>query len=281
MSMRLRIKHTTGFSYEGSATASYNEVRLTPITTPDQVVIDSRLAISPRPWSYTYWDYWGTQVTSFEVHDPHEELTVTATSTLDVHRSPGDPAGMTWAQLQDRALAEQHWEYLEASPRVRPGSDLMERAQAIVEGGATPSDAAAAVCELVHKEVEYVVGATGVHTLAEDAWADRKGVCQDMAHLVIGTLRSLGIPARYVSGYLHPDPDPQLGEAVVGESHAWIEWWDGEWVGFDPTNSTHPGDRYVVVARGRDYSDVAPLTGVFSGGQTSSMFVQVEVTRVR
>jgi transglutaminase-like putative cysteine protease len=101
-----------------------------------------------------------------------------------------------------------------------------------------------------------------------------------MAHVVIGGLRSAGVPARYVSGYLHPSGDPQVGETVVGESHAWIEWWDGEWVGFDPTNDLEPGDRHVVVARGRDYSDVPPLTGIFSGGTTSSMAVDVSVTRL-
>jgi transglutaminase-like putative cysteine protease len=101
-----------------------------------------------------------------------------------------------------------------------------------------------------------------------------------MAHVAIGALRSAGVPARYVSGYLHPKRRPEVGDTVVGESHAWIEWWDGDWVGFDPTNDVEPGDRHIVVARGRDYSDVSPLKGIFSGGSTSSMSVDVRVTRV-
>jgi transglutaminase-like putative cysteine protease len=101
-----------------------------------------------------------------------------------------------------------------------------------------------------------------------------------MAHLVIGGLRALRIPVRYVSGYLHPTADPAVGETVQGESHAWVEWWDDGWHGFDPTNDLEPGERWVVVATGRDYLDVKPLSGIFSGAGTSSMFVQVDVTRL-
>ena len=101
-----------------------------------------------------------------------------------------------------------------------------------------------------------------------------------MAHIVIGALRSIGIPTRYVSGYLHPSVDPVIGEPVSGESHAWVEWWDEGWRGFDPTNDTEPGDRHVIVATGRDYNDVKPLSGIFSGSGTSRMFVDVQVTRL-
>ena len=106
-------------------------------------------------------------------------------------------------------------------------------------------------------------------------------MCQDVAHIAIGALRSIGIPARYVSGYLHPRLDPVVGEPVSGESHAWVEWWDDGWRGFDPTNDTEPGDRHVIVALGRDYNDVKPLSGIFSGSGTSSMFVDVQVTRLQ
>jgi transglutaminase-like putative cysteine protease len=101
-----------------------------------------------------------------------------------------------------------------------------------------------------------------------------------MAHLVIGGLRQLGIPARYVSGYLHPDSEPQIGENVRGESHAWIEWWDGSWRGWDPTNDTAPADRHIIVATGRNYADVKPLSGIFTGAGKSTMSVDVQVTRL-
>jgi transglutaminase-like putative cysteine protease len=128
--------------------------------------------------------------------------------------------------------------------------------------------------------MDYRRGATDVLTPAADAWQQRAGVCQDIAHVVIGSLRTLGIPARYVSGYLHPAKDAAVGETVEGESHAWVEWWDGTWCGYDPTNDEPIGDRHVVIASGRDYGDVRPLRGIYSGGATSSMFVSVRVTRL-
>ena len=129
----------------------------------------------------------------------------------------------------------------------------------------TPSDAAREICALVYREVKYVSGSTTVDAFAAHSWTERTGVCQDMAHIAIGALRSVGIPARYVSGYLHPKLDPEIGESAKGESHAWVEWWDDGWRGFDPTNDTEPGDRHVIVATGRDYNDVKPLSGIFSG----------------
>jgi transglutaminase-like putative cysteine protease len=122
-------------------------------------------------------------------------------------------------------------------------------------------------------------GVTGVHTTAAEAWSGRRGVCQDIAHLALGALRSVGIPARYVSGYLHPKPDAAIGETVAGESHAWVEWFCGSWRGFDPTNLIDIGDRHVTVGHGRDYNDVAPLRGIYAGPSSSSLFVTVEITR--
>ena len=110
--------------------------------------------------------------------------------------------------------------------------------------------------------------------------AERKGVCQDIAHVALGALRSVGIPARYVSGYLHPDAGAAVGETVIGESHAWVEWFAGEWRGYDPTNLAEVGELHVLVGRGRDYSDVPPLRGVYAGPGASELFVSVEVTRV-
>jgi hypothetical protein len=129
------------------------------------------------------------------------------------------------------------------------------------------------------QEVDYVFGATGVHTRAAEAWEQRSGVCQDMAHLAIGALRAVGIPARYVSGYLMPTRASEIGVPYEGESHAWVQFWDGAWVGVDPTNNILAGDLHIEVAAGRDYGDVAPLAGIFSGGATSHMFVSVEMTR--
>lgn len=280
MSMQLRVVHKTTFAYDGKAVASYNQARLTPQTTPEQIVSHSRIEISPAPWTYEYRDYFGTAVTAFEVRDPHESMTVTASSTVHTNRAPAGLSTTTWAELGAPEVIDQWTEYLSPTPTVTPADDLAARVRSIGAEAARPGDAAREVCALVHREVEYRAGATHVHSHASDAWEQRAGVCQDMAHLVIGGLRLLGIPARYVSGYFHPRTQPKIGETVAGESHAWVEWWDHGWHAFDPTNDTEPGDRYVVVATGREYHDVQPLSGIYSGAETSAMQVEVSVTRL-
>lgn len=133
---------------------------------------------------------------------------------------------------------------------------------------------------MVRDRVAYRQGSTGVATSATEAWELGAGVCQDIAHVTLAMLRSVGLPARYVSGYLHPKADAELGETVTGESHAWVEVWFGAWWAFDPTNGIPAGERHVIVARGRDYGDVTPLKGVYSGGGSQSLGVVVEVTRL-
>jgi transglutaminase-like putative cysteine protease len=280
MSMQLRIAHTTGFEYDGKANTSFNEARLTPLTLPGQIVVHSRVEVSPTPWVYTYRDYWGAQVTAFEVLDMHQSLTVTASATVHTDRALVGPSQMSWEEIRSAEVADLHTEFLILPERVQPVDDLVALAQEIAAGSATPSEAAREICALVYKEVKYVSGSTTVDAFAAHSWTERSGVCQDMAHIVIGALRSVGIPARYVSGYLHPKKDPEIGVPAKGESHAWVEWWDDGWRGFDPTNDTEPGDRHVIVATGRDYNDVKPLAGVFSGTGTSRMFVDVQVTRL-
>ena len=281
MSMQLRIAHTTGFEYDGKANTSFNEARLTPLTLPGQIVVHSRVEVSPTPWAYTYRDYWGSQVTAFEVLDPHTSLTVTASATVHTDRSPAGEPVMSWQEMRSAEVADVHTEYLTLPERVVPTEDLVAVAKEIAAASATPSEAARAICALVYSEVKYVSGSTTVDAFGAHAWAERSGVCQDMAHIVIGALRTVGIPTRYVSGYLHPKVDPVVGESAKGESHAWVEWWDDGWRGFDPTNDTEPGDRHVIVATGRDYNDVKPLSGIFSGSGTSRMFVDVQVTRLQ
>jgi transglutaminase-like putative cysteine protease len=280
MTMQFRVVHTTRISYDGGVAASYNLARMTPITTTQQLVLHTRLDVSPTPWSTSYRDYWGTEVTAFEVLDQHSELVVTATSTVQVSRPAQEVGSLSWEEVHAPLVQDRYCETLVADDRVRPDDELRALTEKLAAESTGPSDFARRVCQLVWDEMKYQTGSTKVHGHASDAWEARKGVCQDMAHVAIGALRTADVPARYVSGYLHPKRDPEVGDTVVGESHAWIEWWDGEWVGFDPTNNIEPGDRHIVVARGRDYSDVPPLTGIFSGGKTSTMSVDVQVTRV-
>jgi transglutaminase-like putative cysteine protease len=278
--MQLRVTHVTGYQYDGKATASYNLARLTPRSSAEQIVVHARIDVVPAPFSHTYRDYFGNEVTAFEVLDPHDELTVTATSTVHTHRTPAGPPVLGWADLAAVGVADRLTEYLDVGELVRPPDDLASQVRELGSSYALPGEAARELCALVNREVEYETGSTEVETHAAAAWQQRAGVCQDMAHLVIGGLRTLGIPARYVSGYQHPKPSAPVGEPVRGESHAWVEWWDDGWHPFDPTNDQEPGERYVVVATGRDYGDVKPLSGIYSGGATSNLVVDVHVTQL-
>jgi transglutaminase-like putative cysteine protease len=278
---RLRIKHITGFHYGGDVTASYNEARMLPVSADGQLVLYSNLEILPMSSHHSYVDYWGSRVSSFEILTPHRELALTATSLVEVRpRDHSEHESLTWEAMTE--AAEKATEYVEQTKQTRrtePPEEVAQLARDLVAQHSDPCSAALAIVMAIGDAVEYVQGATTVQTTAKEAWTQRKGVCQDMAHLAIGALRAVGIPARYVSGYLHPKPNAGIGETVTGESHAWVEWFCGEWRGFDPTNNIDIGDRHVLVGRGRDYNDVPPLRGVYAGPYGSELFVSVEITR--
>ena len=280
MAWRLRISHVTGFTYDGTAAASYNEARMTPMTLPHQITLFSQVEVAPAAAASTwrYIDYWGSQVTVFDLQRPHQQLKVTATCLVETSEpAVVPPSG--WDRLHAQSTVDEHAELLVATERTSVDEALGALARSVA-GDAPPREAALAISRFVRDEVSYVPGSTGVQTGAQEAWELRKGVCQDIAHLTAGMLRSLGIPARYVSGYLHPTPDAQVGETVEGQSHAWVEWWCGAWEGYDPTNGVPTGPRHVVVARGRDYADVTPLKGVYHGAPAAHLGVTVEVTRL-
>jgi transglutaminase-like putative cysteine protease len=277
---RLKIVHRTGFRYEGTVAASYNEARMTPLNTSAQTVLAARVSVEPVTWTFGYKDYWDTQVTAFDVLTPHSELAVVSSSTVEVHAPTPSSRGIGWEALSAPATTDTICEFLPQTASTTPHEEVVELARAAV-GGLSPDSAAHAVCERLRAELEYVPGSTAVTTDAVEVWEDRKGVCQDFAHLTIGALRTLGIPARYVSGYLHPKASAPIGETVQGETHAWIEWWAGDWVAFDPTSLRPAGQDHVLVARGRDYTDVTPLKGIYAGRTSSSeLYVSVDVTRL-
>ena len=181
--------------------------------------------------------------------------------------------------MRDPAVQDRSYEWLMLSARTRPGRGIKDLMDA-VRGLPTPRAAAEELSALVRGEMRYQPGATGVHSRGEDAWAERSGVCQDFAHITVGALRSLGVPARYVSGYLVPTKDSEVGDTSKGESHAWVEFWDDGWIAVDPTNGTEVGRDHVVVARGRDYEDVPPFKGIYSGRAKASLEVVVAITRL-
>jgi transglutaminase-like putative cysteine protease len=276
---RLRIKHVTGFTYAGTAHASYNEARMTPLTVPGQTTLFSQVECTPGATTWRYLDYWGTQVTVFDLQRPHQQLRVTATSLVETVERAADEGTLDWNTLRLESIMDPHIEILAATTLTTIDEELAGVAADLAEG-LSPTQAAYAVAAWVQTNVEYVPGSTGVRTSAQEAWSLRKGVCQDIAHLTLGMLRSLGIPARYVSGYLYPKSNGEVGDTIAGQSHAWVEWWCGDWTGFDPTNGVPAGLRHVIVAKGRDYADVTPLKGVYHGAAGTGLGVTVEITRL-
>ncbi|MGC5616511.1 transglutaminase family protein [Georgenia sp. Z1491] len=272
----IRVVHRTTFSYDQPVLASYNEARMRPAATAGQRVLDTELHVPTATHLSAYTDYFGTTVDVVEVLAPHETLTVRAECLVE-----RDPAqrfeGASWEDVRRPEAVDALGEWLQPDPVTDPPEELA-RFAADAAARLDPQDAAIEICEHIGDRVEYRSGVTSVHGLAADAWRAGKGVCQDITHLALGALRSVGIPARYVSGYIHPE-SAQVGEPVLGESHAWVEFSAGRWTQHDPTNRTDVGELHVRVAHGRSYADVSPLRGVYSGGGTSRQTVEVRTTR--
>ena len=271
---RLRVAHETRFDYDGPARASYNELRLTPRTELRQTALETRVVTMPAAPQYGYIDYWGTHVVAFNVDRAHEVLTITGHSLVDTQPSD-EPADCTWRDVADASatMADHVSHHLYTAP----GPALEGLASGL--RAERPLETARRIIEATHGSLRYMRGVTSVHTSAEKAYADGAGVCQDFAHMALALAKAVGLPARYVSGYFHPEPDATIGEEITGESHAWVEMWTGGWWGYDPTNDCPVGERHVAVGRGRDYGDVPPVKGIYAGNAENTMRVVVRMTR--
>ncbi len=279
---RLAITHRTVLDYPDVVTASYNEIRMQPSDEPGQTVLSSYVELDPFEGSLGFWDYFGTRVSAFDLHRPHRQLVVTASNTVERFTPPApDDAGLSWEGLAASGCDDRYDEYLAPTTLTAADDDLQSIAASLRQAGSTPAEAIEAVTEWVHRTVNYVQGATTIHTSAVDSYRDRRGVCQDLTHVGISLLRTIGIPARYVSGYLHPQPDAEIGVTVSGESHAWFEAWAGSWSGWDPTNGQPVGLGHVITGRGRDYRDTPPIRGMYAGPDATGNQVTVQLTRLR
>lgn len=276
---RMRVVHATGYAYKSPVTASYNEARLTPRSDSRQNVIINRVETAPATRSYRYVDYWGTAVTAFDLHAPHTQLEVTSSSVVETEKPESRTGDVSWAGLQTDAVLDRYHEVLTPT-KYTPGDKRIDRVAKQIAKGHNPHHAVLATVEWVRNELSYVSGSTGVHSSGLDALKEGKGVCQDFAHVSLMLLRAMGIPARYVSGYLHPAADAAIGETVEGESHAWIQAWIGGWWNYDPTNDNEINEQYISVGFGRCYSDVTPLKGIYHGQGSSDLDVMVEMTRL-
>ena len=276
---RMRVVHTTGYAYQSPVTASYNEARLTPRSDTRQNVILNRVETIPASRSYRYIDYWGTAVTAFDLHAPHTELTVTSASVVETEKPDPPAQKLGWSDLRNESVIDRYDEVLTPTEHAPSSRNIATVGKRIAKEH-DPADAVLAASEWVRSELDYVKGSTGVYSSGLDALREGKGVCQDFVHLSLMVLRSMGIPARYVSGYHHPNPKAAVGETVDGQSHAWIQAWTGAWWDYDPTIDSGISEQYVTVGVGRDYSDVSPLKGIYSGQGATDLDVVVEITRL-
>jgi len=280
MTWRLSVEHVTTYSYSGDVLASYNEARITPTRDQGQFVLDHRVHVTPHVPIFQYVDYWGTEVCSFDVTAPHRRLVITGRSLVETASAhPIPDSGLAWDTLRAESTRDAFYEFLTSSAFVRCDDARVVRAAAELAAG-DPTVAVRRVGEWTREQLTYEPGATDVSTTASGALDLGRGVCQDFVHVAIAVLRTCGIPARYASGYLHPDEDAGIGDSVTGQSHAWLEAWLGWWYPVDPTSGAPVDARHVLVARGRDYGDVTPLKGVFHGPPDPSVDVRVAIERV-
>jgi transglutaminase-like putative cysteine protease len=273
--MLLRIFHETKLTYTAPVTETVFEVRMAPPSDDDQTSLRYRLVTKPRAPVTSYRDGFGNRVDLFNVATPYQELVVQVTSYVRTHRRPASSrlAGIPWPA--PGPIAIEALEFLTPSPLVDRGAALDALVAELPRPSGTLADALLRIMGVVGERLRYEKKATTARTPLSEALALGRGVCQDFAHLFIGVCRTLGLPARYVSGYVnHP------GEVAT---HAWCQVWAGEsagWVDIDPTSGEFLGDDHVVTAVGRDYSDVPPNRGVWKGRAEESMAVTVKVDPV-
>jgi transglutaminase-like putative cysteine protease len=291
MSVAYRVTHRTEYGYEREVSESYGQLHLLPRELPGQRLRTAAVAIDPVPEIYRERvDFFGNRTGFFAIHEPHLALTVTATSTVDVDdRTDGlslfghRPWEEVSEQIEQRTAAEriEAVQFTLDSPLVKASDELREYASTAFTPGRPLLEAVASLSSQIYADFEYKPGSTSVNTPLAKVFEQRQGVCQDFAHLGIACLRSLGLPARYVSGYLETDPPPGADKLQGADgSHAWLSVLVPEagWLDVDPTNDQFVNGRYVVTAHGRDYRDVPPLNGViYTGGKTKSLQVKVDV----
>lgn len=293
---RYRIVHETRYVYESRVAVAQQLLHLTPRELPWQRLLAHRIDIDPQPSETTeHLDYFGNAVRHAVLDSPHDALTVRAESEVSVgwrsYRQPGGriPAGSPdWESVRDQlhaavdpALVEAA-EFLFESPHIRFGTALADYVAPSFPAGRPYLEAVLELNRRIHREFAFDNSATSVSTPLAKVLELRRGVCQDFAHLMTGCLRVLGLPARYVSGYILTTPPPGHVKLVGADaSHAWVSVFCPEagWVDFDPTNDLVVDDEHIVLAWGRDFSDVAPMRGVILGGGEQELEVHVTVTQ--
>lgn len=289
-----RVWHRTAYRYERMMTDGYTVAYVLPRSTPSQNVIETTVTFTPEPDEVDRdTDVFGNDVMQFGVHRGHDELVIEVTSTVELTPPSAPGASPPWESVRDTAAslvgsaALDTAPFIASSPFVDVGEHrlvLYELASMSFTPGRPIVDAVIALCHDIFTTFDYDPSFSELSTPLDAVLANRRGVCQDFAHLSVGALRTLGLPARYVSGYIETEPPP--GEARTfgaDASHAWCSVWIGDsgWLDLDPTNDHVPPTRHVTTAWGRDYGDVTPVRGVVIGpASTQTLDVNVDVSRV-
>ena len=278
------IRHVTRFRYSQPVHESVMELRMQPRSEGPQSLRSFQIVTNPRAQLYAYTDYLGNAVYHFNVLREHEELRIEAQAVVEVTHEPAPPGAadaLEWERYNSYNLTDEHFDLLEPSKFATPSPALAEFMDAhdLAKPDGRSADRAAAV-SIGRSTTPSITrpGVTQVHSPIEDALGAKRGVCQDFAHIMIAIARSWGIPARYVSGYLH---HRRKGEDRSDEdaTHAWVEAYlpSFGWVGFDPTNNIVASERHIRAAVGRDYADVPPTRGTFKGDADSELAISVTV----
>jgi transglutaminase-like putative cysteine protease len=291
--MRYRVTHTTSYQYTDPVASSFNEARLLPRPCPQQALLTARLEISPVEADFRVReDFFGNQVAYFSINQSHTEFRVTAISEVQVYPAAAQLSlshGLAWETVRETLQNDMGTQNLEArqyvldSPLIGAGMELAAYAQDSFSPGRPLVEAVYDLMQRIYRDFTFDPEFSNVATQLTDVLEHRRGVCQDFAHLAIGCLRSHGLAARYVSGYIETLAPPGKDKLVGADaSHAWFSVYipDLGWLDFDPTNNQVPNDRHITVAWGRDYSDVTPLKGVIFGGQSHQLKVSVEMEQL-
>ena len=293
--MLLHVIHETRYDYSPVVKTAQHMTHLKPAHNAQQQLLSHQLTISPAPAQQTEAiDVYGNTRAFFSLQSMHQKLKVTAESLVSTSAPRPPESDLPWEVARERlryhrgAAYDPAAEFVFASPYVPRHPDFLAYARPSFTPGRPLLEAARELMQRIYADFEYETEVTDVSTPALEALQMRKGVCQDFAHIMLACLRSLGLPARYVSGYLLTEPPPGKARLVGADaSHAWVSLYlpgktaaAGSWADLDPTNNRAPGEDYVTIATGRDYSDVSPVRGVLHGGANHKLHVAVTVTPV-
>jgi transglutaminase-like putative cysteine protease len=288
--MEFEVTHTTHYRYSQPAAEAYGEARLTPPNLPSQTVLEHRLIMDPDVTTSSYKDHYGNTVDFFSLPFRHQRLVITNQLLIRTHPIPRPDDALDLSIQEARQILNSTltdiFDYLQPTPVVETGRDALTWARKFLRGDRPLGEGLQELNEAIHGEFQYEKGSTEISTPLATVWKTRKGVCQDLAHIGLSVLRTAGLPARYVCGYIETAPprtsdggQRRLTGAVA--THAWIEVLVPglHWVAIDPTNRQWTDERYVTVSFGRDFRDATPLRGTFKGSGGQQMRVRVVMKR--